>query len=84
MYIQNECCCCVSGVCKFFFRNVTISGILSSHKICFEFDFFFLVVQFRKWLLSANVARIIFMPVQIWAGPLVWQFVSDTLPEMLL
>jgi hypothetical protein len=29
------------------------------------------------------VTRIILMPVQIWSDPMWWQFVSDTLPEML-
>lgn len=29
------------------------------------------------------LARIILMPVQIWAYPIVWQFISDTLPEMI-
>ena len=29
------------------------------------------------------LARIILMPVQIWSYPLVWQFISDTLPEMI-
>ena len=29
------------------------------------------------------VARIILMPVQIWSYPIVWQFISDTLPEMI-
>lgn len=29
------------------------------------------------------LSRIILMPVQIWAYPVVWQFISDTLPEMI-
>ena len=29
------------------------------------------------------LARIILMPVQIWSYPIVWQFISDTLPEMI-
>lgn len=29
------------------------------------------------------IARITLMPVQIWAYPIVWQFISDTLPEMI-
>ena len=29
------------------------------------------------------LARLTLMPVQIWSYPLVWQFVSDTLPEMI-
>ncbi|CAB9528528.1 expressed unknown protein [Seminavis robusta] len=39
--------------------------------------------MFRRWLFLAMLARVILMPVQIWANPLVWQFVSDTLPEMI-
>lgn len=29
------------------------------------------------------LARTILMPVQIWAYPIVWQWISDTLPEMI-
>lgn len=39
--------------------------------------------MFRRWLLLAMVARIILMPVAIWSYPIVWQFISDTLPEMI-
>ena len=39
--------------------------------------------QFRRLLLLAMVARTIFMPVQIWSWPVWWQFVGDTLPEMI-
>jgi hypothetical protein len=40
-------------------------------------------LKFRRWLLLAMIARIILMPVQIWSYPIVWQFISDTLPEMI-
>lgn len=39
--------------------------------------------QFRRLLLAAMVSRIVLMPVQIWSTPVWWQFVGDTLPEML-
>lgn len=39
--------------------------------------------MFRRWLLLSMIARIILMPVQIYANPIVWQFVADTLPEMI-
>ena len=29
------------------------------------------------------ITRITFIPVQIWSDPIWWQFVSDTLPEMV-
>jgi hypothetical protein len=38
---------------------------------------------FRKTLLAAIVSRAILMPIQIWSGPLWWQFFGDTFPEML-
>lgn len=39
--------------------------------------------QFRKLLLLAMVTRVALIPVQIWTDPMWWQFVSDTLPEMV-
>jgi hypothetical protein len=41
------------------------------------------LAQFRKLLLLAMVTRLISMPVQIWSNPLWFQFVGDTLPEMI-
>jgi hypothetical protein len=38
---------------------------------------------FRRLLLAAMASRIVLMPVQIWSTPVWWQFVGDTLPEML-
>jgi hypothetical protein len=39
--------------------------------------------MFRRLLLVAMLSRVILMPVQIWAYPIWWQFVSDSLPEMI-
>lgn len=41
------------------------------------------VEQFRRLLLLAMIARIIVMPIQIWSDPIWYQFVGDTLPEMV-
>lgn len=29
------------------------------------------------------IMRVILMPIQIWSDPMWWQFVADTLPEMV-
>lgn len=38
---------------------------------------------FRLLLVAAMISRLILMPVQIWSDPVWWQFVGDTLPEMI-
>lgn len=39
--------------------------------------------QFRRLLLLAMSARVALIPAQIWSDPMWWQFVGDTLPEMI-
>jgi hypothetical protein len=44
---------------------------------------FFPSKKFQRLLFLAVLTRSIFIPIEIWTDPMWWQFVGDTLPEMV-